>query len=126
MAATLTLALGGCAYVQQWQAEIQPGWPSLLACHGDFGQFANGFQVTRLSDLHFVVWWDVPAVQPTDGGSPARILSLTPLELSFEVQYQGYEVGYHLNRIDGAFTQVPNLGGVFVGRCNIKPLVTKI
>lgn len=124
--AALTLALSGCAYVQQWQAEAQPGWPSQLVCHGDFAQFANGFWVARVMDLHFVVWWTAPAVQPTDGGSPAHILSLTPLELSFEVKYEGYKVAYHLNRVDGTFTQRPNLGGVFFGNCDIRPLATKI
>ena len=125
-ALALALAPGGCAYVQAWQAEIQPDWPSQLACRGDFAQFANGFMVARPMDLHFVVWWTVPAVQPTDGGSPARILSLTPLELSFEVKYEGYRVAYHLNRVDGSFTQRPDLGGVFFGNCDIRPLATKI
>jgi len=122
----LALAPGGCGYVQQWQAEMQPGWPSQLACRGDFAQFANGFMVARPMQLNFVVWWAAPAVQPLDGGSPARILSLTPLELSFEVKYEGYKIAYHLNRVDGTFTQRPNLGGVFFGNCTIKPLATKI
>lgn len=127
LATTLpALAPAGCAYVQQWPAELQPGWPDELACHGDFAQFSNGFMVARPMELHFAVWWNLPAVQPTDGGSPARILSLTPLELSFEVKYEGYEVAYHLNRIDGTFTQRPNLGGVFFGNCHIRPLTTKI
>ena len=134
---TLVLALGGCVYFQQLQQqiqpELQPGWPSLLSCHGDFAQFANGFMVARPMELHFAVWWSTPAVQPTDGGSPARVLSLTSLELSFEVQYEGYKIAYHLNRVDGTFTQRPNLlgqgpnqGGVFFGNCDTKPLATKI
>jgi len=125
-AAALALAPGGCASIQQWRAEMQPGWPSQLACHGDFAQFANGFWVARPMELNFVVWWDVPAVQPLGGGSPARILSLTPLELSFEVKYEGYNVAYHLDRVDGTFTQRPNLGGVFFGNCDIRPLETKL
>lgn len=120
------LWLSGCAYVQQWRAEAQPGWPSLLTCRGDFGQFSNGYMKTRPMELHFAVWWEAPAVQPTDGGSPARILSLTPLELSFEVQYEGYKVAYHLNRVDGTFTQRPNLGGVFFGNCAVAPLTTRL
>jgi hypothetical protein len=128
--ATLVLALSGCVYFQQLQqsvqSETQAGWPSLLTCHGDFAQFANGFWVARPMELHFAVWWSTPAVQPTDGGSRARILSLTPLELSFEVQYEGYKVAYHLNRVDGTFSQRPNLGGVFFGSCYAKPLTTQL
>jgi hypothetical protein len=135
--ATLVLALSGCVYVQQlrehFQPELQADWPALLACHGDFAQFANGFMVARPMELHFAVWWTAPAVQPTDGGSPARVLSLTPLELSFEVQYEGYKAAYHLNRVDGTFTQRPNLlgqgpnqGGVFFGTCGAKPLTTQL
>jgi len=128
--AALALALSGCTFAQQLQqqlqAETQPGWPSELACRGDFAQFANGFMVARPMELHFAVWWSPPVVQPTDGGSQARILSLTSLELSFEVQYEGYRVAYHLNRVDGTFTQHPNLGGVFSGTCDVKPLKTKI
>lgn len=121
----LTLALSGCTYVQQWRAEAQPGWPSQLTCRGDFAQFSNGFMVTRPMELHFVVWWAAPAVQPTDGGSFARILKLTPLELSFEVQYEGYRAAYHLNRVDGSFAQRPSLGGVFSGSCDLRPLETR-
>lgn len=98
----------------------------MLACHGDFAQFANGFMVARPMELHFAVWWDAPAVQPTDGGGVAKVLSLTPLELSFEVPYQGYKVAYHLNRVDGTFSQHPNLGGVFFGNCDVRPLTTKL
>lgn len=124
--AVLTLAPAGCVYIQQMQAEIQPAWPSQLTCRGDFAQFSNGFMVARPMVLHFAVWWTIPAVQPTDGGSPAQILSLTPLELSFAVRYEGYKVAYHLNRVDGSFTQRPNLGGVFSGNCDVKPLTTKL
>jgi hypothetical protein len=129
-AVALALAPSGCVYVQQLQQQLQPetrpDWPSLLSCHGDFAQFSNGFMKTRPMELHFAVWWSVPAVQPTDGGSPARILSLTPLELSFEVQYETYKVAYHLNRVDGTFTERPYLGGVFFGHCDVRPLVTKL
>ncbi|HTW52305.1 MAG TPA: hypothetical protein VME45_10460 [Stellaceae bacterium] len=129
-AGMLVLALSGCVYVQQLRQQIQPelqaDWPALLTCHGDFAQFANGFMVARPMELHFAVWWTVPAVQPTDGGSPARVLSVTPLELSFEVQYEGYKVAYHLNRVDGTFSQRPNLGGIFFGTCYPKPLTTQL
>lgn len=128
--AALVLVLSGCVYVQQLRQQIQPelqaDWPALLACHGDFAQFANGFMVARPMELHFATWWTIPAVQPTDGGSSARILSLTSLELSFEVQYEGYKVAYHLNRVDGTFTQRPNLGGVFFGTCDARPLTTRL
>lgn len=124
--AALMLTMGGCVYVQQWQTEVQPGWPSQLTCHGDFAQFSNGFMITRPMELRFAVWWTVPAIQPLDGGSTIQILSLTPLELSFEVQYEGYRVAYHLNRVDGSFTQRPSLGGVFSGNCYVQPLTTQI
>jgi len=129
-APVLALALSGCAYVQQvrqaLQPELQPGWPSDLTCRGDFAQFANGFMVARPMELHFTVWWSAPAVQPMDGGGRAKILSLTQLELSFEVPYEGYKAAYHLNRVDGTFTQRPNLGGVFFGKCDAKPLAAKL
>jgi hypothetical protein len=129
-APAVVLALSGCVYVQQvqqrFQPELQPGWPSDLACRGDFAQFANGFLVARPQELHFTVWWSTPAIQPMDGGGRTKILSLTQLELSFEVPYEGYKAAYHLNRADGTFTQRPNLGGVFFGRCDARPLVTKL
>jgi hypothetical protein len=130
LAAAAALTLNGCTYVQQvrqvLQPETQPGWPSELICRGDFAQFANGFMVARPMELHFAVWWSTPAVQPIDGGGRTKILSLTALELSFEVPYEGYKVAYHLNRVDGAFTQRPNLGGVFFGNCTTKPLLTTL
>jgi hypothetical protein len=126
----LTLTASGCAYVQQWQvkvqSEVQPSWPAKLTCRGDFAQFSNGFMITRPMELTFAVWWTVPAVQPLDGGSPARILSLTSLELSFEVKYEGYKAAYHLNRVDGSFTQRPNIGGVFSGTCDVRPLTPQM
>ena len=127
----LALCLPGCERTQwvQFTRLIQPGnapWPDLLVCHGDFGQFANGYIVSRPMELSFVVDWAVPAVTPTNGGGPSRILSLTSLELSFEVPYETYKVAYHLDRVNGIFSQRPNLGGVFFGRCVVKPLETKV
>jgi hypothetical protein len=136
LAAALTLSLAGCDYIQTQlrQAQGFPPPPVLLACNGDFGQFANGFIVSRPMVLHFVVDWTAPSVTPTDGGyKPAKITALTQLELSFEVQYEGYRVAYHLDRVTGTFSQRPNLlgqgpnqGGVYFGHCEIKPLETKI
>ena len=92
----------------------------VLACQGDFGKFANGFMVARPMELKFVVDWLAPWVQ-TDGGKPGRIITLTSLELTFEVKYEGYSVVYHVNRLDGTFSQRPNVGGIFYGTCNLKP-----
>jgi hypothetical protein len=61
---------------------MQPGWRSPRLPHGDVVQFANGFIVARPMELPFVVGWTVPAVQPTDSGLLAPILSRPPLELS--------------------------------------------
>jgi hypothetical protein len=116
-AAALALGLAGCDYLQS-RALVQPG---LLVCQGDFGQFANGFMVARPMELKFVVDWLAPSVV-TDSGTPGRIIALTSIELSFEVPYEGYRVAYHVNRIDGTISQRPNLGGVFSGRCAMKPL----
>jgi hypothetical protein len=136
LAAALVLSLAGCDYIQAQlqQAQGLPPPPALLACNGDFGQFANGFIVSRPMVLRFAVDWAAPSVTPLDGGyKPARIIALTPLELSFEVQYEGYRVAYHLDRVNGTFSQRPNLfgqgpnlGGVYFGRCEIKPLAPPI
>lgn len=99
--------------------------PVLLSCQGDFAQFANRFLVTRPMELNFAVDWTAPSVVPLNGGSPGVILSLTPLEFSFDVQYEGYRAAYHLNRVDGTFSQRPNIGGIFFGRCEQKPLEPK-
>jgi hypothetical protein len=137
-AAALALSLAGCDYVQtqlQLAGVLQgvPPLPVQLVCNGDFGQFANGYIVSRPMVLHFAVDWAVPSVTPLDGGfKPAKIIALTPLELSFEVQYEGYRVAYHFDRINGTFSQRPNLfgqganqGGVYFGSCEIKPLDAK-
>jgi hypothetical protein len=97
----------------------------MLVCHGDFAQFANGFMVARPMELHFLVDWLAPWVVPTDGGATGRVIALTPLEFSFEVQYEGYRVAYHVNRVDGSISQRPNLGGVFSGKCDMQPLATR-
>ena len=120
-AAALALGVPGC----QLQPSAQPALPTLLVCHGDFGQFSNGYMVSRPMELRFLVDWLAPWVVPIDGGSPARIISLTSLELSFEVQYEGYRAAYHVTRVDGTFSQRPSVGGVFFGRCDTKPLETK-
>jgi hypothetical protein len=75
---------------------------------GGVAPFANGFMVAQPMELHFVVCWSVSALQPTDSGSPAQILPLMPLELSFEDE--GYKVACHLDGIDGTLTRPPNLG----------------
>jgi hypothetical protein len=128
----LMLGVAGCDYVQPRLAQLGlnlpgvPAWPAMLACHGDFAQFANGFMVTRPMELDFIVDWQAPWVVPTNGGSTGRILSLTALEFSFEVQYEGYRAAYHLNRVDGTFSQRPDLGGVFFGRCDTRPYTAKL
>jgi hypothetical protein len=137
-AAALALSLAGCDYVQiqlQQAGLLQaPLGPVQLVCDGDFGQFANGYIVSRPMILHFAVDWAVPSVTPLDGGfKPAKIIALNSLELSFEVQYEGYQVAYHLDRVHGTFSQRPNLfgqganqGGVYFGRCETKPLDNRI
>jgi hypothetical protein len=135
-AAALALSLAGCDYMQTQlqQAQGLPPRPVQLVCDGDFSQFANGFIVTRPMVLHFAVDWAAPSVTPLDGGyKPATIIALTALELSFEVQYEGYRVAYHLDRVNGTFTerpkllgQGPNQGGVYFGSCVTRPLETNI
>jgi hypothetical protein len=135
-AAALALSLASCDYIQTQlqQAQGLPPRPVQLVCDGDFGQFANGFIVTRPMVLHFAVDWAAPLVTPLDGGyKPATIIALTPLELSFEVQYEGYRVAYHFDRVNGTFTERPNLlvqgpnqGGVYFGSCVTRPLETNI
>ena len=102
----------------------QPAPPVLLACNGDFGKFANGFLVARPMELNFVVDWQKPVVA-TSSGNVGRIITLTPYELSFEIQYDGYKVIYDINRIEGTIRQWPNIGGVFSGRCEEQPLRQK-
>ena len=119
------LGLAGCDY---WQLPPlgQPAPVNLLVCNGDFGQFANGFLVARPMELTFVVDWVTPAVTPLNGGGATRILALSTIELSFEVQYETYKAAYHLDRVQGILSQRPNLGGVFFGRCWLRPFQTVI
>jgi hypothetical protein len=121
----LVLNLVACDY---WQLPPlgPPAAVDLLVCNGDFGQFANGFLVARPMQLSFVVDWVTPAVTPLNGGGATRIIALNAIELSFEVQYEGYKAAYHLNRVQGIFSQRPNLGGVFFGRCYLQPYRTII
>jgi hypothetical protein len=124
-AATLILNVAGCDYWQLPPVGVAPA-VNLLACNGDFGQFANGFLVTRPMELSFVVDWVTPAVTPLNGGGTTHIITLNAIELSFEVQYEGYKAAYHLDRVQGIVSQRPNLGGVFFGRCYLKPYQTVI
>ncbi|HVH80433.1 MAG TPA: hypothetical protein VM782_13645 [Stellaceae bacterium] len=123
-AMALALTLTCCEYLPP--GILPPPQVSLLVCHGDFGQFANGFTVTRPMELSFIVDWLTPSVTPLNGGAPARILALNTIELSFDVKYEGYRAAYHLNRVDGTFSQRPNLGGVFFGRCDLRPYTTRL
>jgi len=124
-AAILVLNLAACDY---WQLPPlgPPAAVNLLVCNGDFGQFANGFPVSRPMQLSFVVDWATPAVTPLNGGGATRIIALNTIELSFEIQYEGYKAAYHLDRVQGIFSQRPNLGGVFFGRCYLRPFQTVI
>ena len=128
LAAALALSLGGCAYWQPIVDHFQPpgfAVPGLLVCHGDFAQFANGFMVARPMELKFAVNLTIPSITPLNGGGPGRIIALTPLELSFEVPYQGYKVLYRINRVSGTISQRPSPGGTFFGDCDVKALETK-
>lgn len=119
------LAGGGCEDVPLPPVGTPPP-VNLLACHGDFAQFANGFMVARPMQLDFVVDWTTPAVTPLNGGGATRIIALNAIELSFEVTYEGYRAAYHLDRVQGIFSQRPNLGGVFFGRCDLRPYQTRL
>jgi hypothetical protein len=128
-AALSILGLSGCAYLAPLTTAVTPtlATANLLACRGDFGQFANGFIVARPMELDFAVYWDQPAIFPLNGGgSPARGIAINSLGLSFEVQYPGYRAAYHLNRVDGTFSQQPGVGGVYFGRCELRPLETRV
>lgn len=127
-AALLMLGLSGCAYLAPLTAAFPPprATANLLACRGDFGQFANGYIIARPMELDFAVYWDQPAIFPLNGGSLVRGVSVNSLGLSFEVQYPGYRVAYHLNRVDGTFSQHPSPGGVYFGRCELRPLETRV
>jgi hypothetical protein len=103
---------------------LAPQPPQLLACHGDFGQFANGFLVARPMELDFVVDWTTPSVATT-GGIWGRITALTALELAFDIQYEGYRATYRVNRVDGTISQRPNIGGAFSGNCELQPFTKK-
>jgi hypothetical protein len=115
--AALALALTGFSPQQQ----LVPG---LLSCHGDFGQFANKFIIARPMELNFIVDWALPSVF-TDGGRGGRIVAFDAYNLVFEVQYEGYRVTYHVNRIDGSISQRPNFGGAYFGTCELRPLERK-
>jgi len=112
--AALALATTGFGYQQR----------GLLSCNGDFGRFANGLLVGRPMQLNFVVDWLTPAVV-TDTGRTGRIITLTALELVFEIPYADYTATYRVNRIDGTISQQSSVGGVFHGNCDLASLETK-
>ena len=108
-----------------WAPPGASAGPALLVCYGDFAQFANQAIVARPSELKFVVDWATPSVTPLNGGGPAYVIALSALELSFDVPYEGYRAAYHLDRVGGVFSQRPSPGGVYFGRCELRPLTTR-
>jgi hypothetical protein len=105
-------------------AALGPGDPSLLACHGDFGRFANKQYVARVSERDFIVYWAAGQVT-TDTGEPGRVLAITPTYLDFDMPYREYVARYRVNRIDGSVSEASNYGGVFWGNCDVGPVSTK-
>jgi hypothetical protein len=105
-------------------AALGPGDPSLLACHGDFGRWANKQLAARQSEVDFIVYWGAGKIT-TDTGEEGKLLALTPLYLDFDVPYADYVARYRVNRIDGTVSQASNFGGVFWGNCEIGPVPTR-
>lgn len=105
-------------------AALGPGDPSLLACHGDFGRFANKQLVARQSELDFIVYWAAGKVT-TDTGDEGRVLAITPTFLDFDMPYRDYVARYRVNRIDGSVSQASTDGGVFWGECDVGPVAAK-
>jgi hypothetical protein len=110
----------------QWltTTALGPGDPSLLACHGDFGRFADKQLVARPSELDFIVYWAAGRVT-TDTGEEGQVLAITPTYLDFDMPYRGYIARYRVNRIDGSVSEASNFGGVFWGECEVGPVSTK-
>lgn len=110
----------------QWltTTALGPGDPSLLACHGDFGRWADKQLVARQSEVDFVVYWAAGKVT-TDTGEEGRVLAITPTYLDFDMPYRDYVARYRVNRIDGTVSQASNYGGVFWGECDVGPVWTK-
>jgi hypothetical protein len=114
-AAVLAIGMTGFGYQQ----------PGLLSCEGRFGRFgSNGFLIAMPSQLSFLVDWLTPAIS-TDTGTLGRITALTPVELTFEIQYENYRANYRVSRIDGTISERSNFGGVFYGICDLRSLETK-
>ena len=103
---------------------LGPGDPSLLACHGDFGRFADKQYVARESERDFIVYWAAGAVT-TDLGEPGQVLAITPTSLVFDMPYPEYVARYRVNRSDGSISERSNFGGVFWGNCDVGPVTTR-
>jgi hypothetical protein len=103
---------------------LGPGDPSLLACHGDFGRFADKQFVARQAELDFIVYWSAGKVT-TDTGEEGKVLAITPTHLDFDMPYHDYVARYRVNRIDGTVSQASNYGGVFWGACEVGPVSTR-
>jgi hypothetical protein len=110
----------------QWltTAALGPGDPSLLACHGDFGRFADKQLVARVAERDFVVYWAAGKVT-TDTGEEGQVLAITPTYLDFDMPYRDYVARYRVNRIDGSVSEASIYGGVFWGECDVGPVATK-
>jgi hypothetical protein len=110
----------------QWltTSAFGPPDPSLLACHGRFGQFAQGQLVAVPSERDFVVYWSAGAVT-SDTGQPAQVLAITPTYIDFDLPYRDYTARYRVNRIDGSVSEATLYGSVFWGECDVEPISTK-
>jgi hypothetical protein len=110
----------------QWltTTALGPGDPSLLACHGDFGRFANKQLVARVSERDFLVYWAAGRIT-TETGEEGRMLAITPTYIDFDMPYRGYVARYRVNRIDGSVSEASNYGGLFWGECDVERLSTR-
>lgn len=117
--------LGIIGFVQSLATTaLAPGDPSLLACHGDFGRFADKQYVARVPERDFIVYWGAAKIT-TDTGEPGTVLAITPTYLDFDMPYRGYTARYRVNRIDGSVSEASNYGGVFWGECDLGPVPLK-
>lgn len=96
----------------------------MFSCVGRFATFVRRQIDTEPSQLTFVIDWLTPAIV-TDRGVPGRVTSVTPLQVTFDIQYPTYHASYFISRIDGTISQTGESNGVFRGTCDLTPLATR-